>query len=238
MLKIIRESAIEHPWRYRLLMGLIAVAFVVTMGWGIEESLTQKGDDYIVSVGDDHVSRDEYQRAYQNTYRYYKEIIPGDIPEDRLKQLVIDQLIESRLWIQAAKDLGVVVTPNELRDAIMKVPAFQRNGTFDPEQYKRVLTANRLTPESFETAHKADLMREKARALVRDSVVPTADELAEAQAVVASQPSPKTPMTGQAASPLERATQAVLAQKQERALRAFQEALKTKAKVSVRRELM
>jgi peptidyl-prolyl cis-trans isomerase D len=238
MLKVIRESAIEHPWRYRLLMGLIAVAFVVTMGWGIEESLTQKGDDYIVSVGNDHVSRDEYQRAYQNTYRYYKEIIPGDIPEDRLKQLVIDQLIESRLWIQAAKDLGVVVTPNELRDAIMKIPAFQRNGTFDPEQYKRVLTANRLTLESFETAHKADLMREKARALVRDSVVPTADELAEAQAVVASQPSPKMPMTGQAASPLERATQAVLAQKQERALRAFQEALKTKAKVSVRRELM
>ena len=236
MLKVIRESAIEHPWRYRVLMGLIAVAFVVTMGWGIEQSLTQQPKDYIVTVGDDHVSREEYQRAYQNTYKYYKEIIPGDIPEDRLKQLVIDQLIDSRLWIQAAKDMGVVVTPHELRESIVKIPAFQRNGTFEPEQYKRVLSQNRLTPEMFETSHKADLMREKARMLVRNSVVPTVDELAEAQAVVAAQPSPKTPMT--AASPFERATQAVLAQKQERALRAFQEALKAKAKVSVRRELM
>ena len=237
MLKVIRESAIEHPWRYRVLMGLIAVAFVVTMGWGIEQSLIQQPNDYIVTVGDDHVSRDEYQRAYQNTYRYYKEIIPGDFPEDRLKQLVVDQLIDSRLWMQAAKDLGVVVTPHELREAIMKIPAFQRNGTFDPEQYKRVLSQNRLTPEMFETSHKADLMREKARMLVRNSVVPTVDELAEAQAVMAAQPSPKTPMTG-TASPFDRASQAVLAQKQERALRAFQEALKAKAKVSVRRELM
>lgn len=236
MLKVIRESAIEHPWRYRVLMGLIAVAFVVTMGWGIEQSLTQQPNDYIVTVGDDRVSRDEYQRAYQNAYRYYKEIIPGDIPEDRLKQLVIDQLIDGRLWMQAAKDLGVVVTPHELREAIMKISAFQRNGTFDPEQYKRVLASNRSTPETFETSHKADLMREKARMLVRSSVAPTVDELAEAQAEVAAQPTPKTPM--RAASPFERATQAVLAQKQERALRAFQEALKAKAKVSVRRELM
>jgi peptidyl-prolyl cis-trans isomerase D len=237
MLKVIRESAIEHPWRYRLLMGLIATAFVVTMGWGIEQSLLQQ-PDYIITVGDDHVSRDEYQRAYQNAYRYYKEIIPGDIPEDRLKQFVVDQLIESRIWMQAAKDFGVVVTPTELRETIMKIPAFQRNGTFDPEQYKRVLAQNRMTPETFETSHKADLMREKARLLVRTSVVPTTDELAEAQAVMASQPSPKTPMAGQAASPFERAIQAVLAQKQERALRAFQETLKAKSKVSVRRELM
>jgi len=50
MLKVIREGAIERPWFYRTLMGLIAVVFVLTMGWwGFEENK----EDVIVSVGDD-----------------------------------------------------------------------------------------------------------------------------------------------------------------------------------------
>ena len=234
MLKLIRESAIERPWFYRGLMILIAMAFVVTMGWwGFE----QNKEDTIVIVGNDRIGRDEYQRAYQNTYRFYKELMPGELPEDQLKQLVIEQLIESRLWMQVAKEMGVVVTAEELRDFIRGVPAFQKDGKFNSEQYKRVLAANRLTPATFESSQKADLMREKARMLVRESVAPTGDELIQAQAMLASRPSPTLPME-QVAPPQDRARQAVLAQKQQRALRAYQEGLKMKAKVTVRREMM
>ena len=234
MLKIIRESAIERPWLYRSLMFLIAGAFVVTMGWwGFE----QNTEDVIIHVGEEKVSRDEYLRTYQNMYRFYKEMMPGDIPEDQLKQQVIDQLIESRLWTQAAKDMGVTVSPAELRDSIMKVPAFQNKGKFDPEQYKRVLAANRLTPAIFEASQKADLMREKARMLVRESVAPTSSELAEALVSMAGQPMPTMPMEA-AVSPAERGMQAALAMKQQRAVVAYQEALKAKSKITVRRELM
>lgn len=234
MLKVIRESAIERPWFYRGLMILIAVTFVVTMGWwGFE----QNKEDVIISVGDDKVSREEYLRVYQNMYRFYKEMMPGDIPEDQLKQQVIDQLIESRLWMQAAKEMGVTVTPTELRDSIMRVPSFQNKGKFDPEQYKRVLAANRLTPAMFEASQRADLMREKARALVRESVAPTSSELAEALAAMAGQPMPAMPMEA-AVSPAERGEQAALAMKQQRAVVAYQEALKAKSKITVRRELM
>jgi peptidyl-prolyl cis-trans isomerase D len=235
MLKVIREGAIERPWFYRTLMGLIAVFFVLTMGWwGFEPNK----EDSIVTVGDDRVSRDEYLRLLQNMSRFYKEMMPGGdkVPEEQLKQQVIEQLIESRLWMQAAREMGVVVTADELRESITKVPAFQRNGKFDPEQYKRLLAQNRLTPELFETAHRADLMRERARMLVRESVAPTADELAEVQAMLAAQPMPAVPM--QAGPAPDRVAQAVLAQKQQRALMAYQEALKARTKISVRRELM
>ncbi len=235
MLKVIRESAIERPWFYRTLMLFIAVVFVLTMGWwGFE----QNRDDAIVTIGDDRVSRDEYVRYLQNVSRFYKEMLPeGDkVPEDQLKQMVIDQLIESRLWMQAAREMGVTVTANEVRESIMTVPAFQNKGQFDPELYKRLLAQNRLTPEMFEASHRADLMREKARMLVRESVVPTADELNDAQSMLAAQPVPAVPM--QPAAGADRATQAVLAQKQQRALYAYQEALKTRTKVVVRKELM
>lgn len=235
MLKVIREGAIERPWFYRTIMILIAVVFVLTMGWwGFEENK----EDVIVNVGDDRVLRDEYLRLLQNMSRFYKEMIPdGDkIPEDQLKQQVIEQLIESRLWMQAAREMGVVVTANEVRESIMKIPAFQNKGKFDPEQYKRLLAQNRLTPELFETSQRADLMREKARMLVRESVAPTMDELAEVQALLAAQPTPAIPM--QAGPSPDRAVQTVLFQKQQRALMAYQEALKARTKISVRRELM
>ena len=118
----------------------------------------------------------------------------------------------------------------------MKIPAFQHDDKFDPELYKRVLAQNRLTPEQFEAAQRAELMREKARMLVRESVAPTADELAMAQAILASQPTPTVPMQDSAQT--DRALQAVLSQKQQRALMAYQEGLRARTPISVRRELM
>src|SRR5207244_1828551 len=164
MLKVIRESAIERPWFYRTLMFLIAAIFVVTMGWwGFEENK----EDIIVRVGDDKVSRSEYLQTYQfltERYRYLKQegAITADIPEDQLKQQTIDQLIESRLWMQAAREMGVVV--------------------------------------------------------------------------MASQPTPAVPMQDSAQT--ERALQAVMNQKQQRALMAYQEGLRAGTPISVRRELM
>jgi peptidyl-prolyl cis-trans isomerase D len=234
MLKIIREIAIERPWLLRTIMVLIALVFVVTMGWwGFEENK----EESIITVGDDRVSREEYQRAYQNLSRQYKEFMPGDIPEDQLKQMVAEQLIASRLWSQAAKDMGIVVTTDELRDAIAAIPGFQQNGKFDPVQYKRVLASQRWTPAMFEGAYRADLMREKARTLVRASVAATQDELAQAQAALATQLTPSVPMQ-QMPSPQERAIQTVLYQKQQQAVHAYQEALRAKTTVTVRRELM
>src|SRR5947199_4091011 len=164
MVKGVRENGIQRPWFNRTIMFLIAAVFVVTMGWwGFEENK----EDSIVRVGDDKVSRTEYLQAYQRLaerYRYLKQegVISTDIPEDQLKQQVIDQLIESRLWSQVAREMGVVVTVNELRDSIVKIPAFQHNGQFDPELDKRVLAQNRLTPGQFGGAQQSELMREKA----------------------------------------------------------------------------
>ena len=239
MLKVIRESAIERPWFYRTLMILIASVFVVTMGWwGFEENK----EDVIVRAGDDKVSSTEYHQTYQlltERYRFLKQegVISTDIPEDQIKQQAIDQIINGLLWMRAAREMGVVVTTNELRDAIMKHPDFQHNGKFDPVQYKQVLARYyRKTPDQFEASYKAFLMQEKARMLVRESVAPTADELAMAQAILASQPTPAVPMQDSAQT--DRALQAVLSQKQQRALMAYQEALRARTPISVRRELM
>ena len=43
----------------------------------------------------------------------------------------------------------------------MQRTEFQKNGNFDPESYRRLLAANRLTPASFEAMEAKDILTNK-----------------------------------------------------------------------------
>ena len=234
MIKLMREGAHKYPWVLKSIMGILAIAFVVGMGWwGFSDTQTNA----IASVGDQQITRDEYRRAYENTYRYYKDNVQGDFKEETLKQFVLDGLIHGKLWTLAAKDMGVTVSPDDLRDDIIKRPDFQKNGQFDPDLYRRLLVANRLTPALFESMHAVELLREKARTIVRDSVALTPNEIAEANTLLARQAQPE-PSTQNGPSANERLLQDFLFQKQQRALMAYQEALKAKVPIQIHKEML
>jgi peptidyl-prolyl cis-trans isomerase D len=231
MIKLMRESARKYPWLLKSIMGLLAVAFVITMGWwGFGETQT----NVIAEVGDLTVLRDEFRRTYENTYRFYKENVEGDFKDEQLKQFVMDGLIESKLWTLAAQEMGLAVTPEELRDDILQRPDFQQNGKFDPERYRRLLAANRLTPALFESLHTAELLREKARTVVRDSVALTPAEISEAKGLMARQSQGDTSIK----SANERLLQDFLFQKQQRSLMAYKEAMRARVPVKVHKELL
>lgn len=232
MIKLMRESAHKYPWILKSMMGILAVAFVITMGWW---GFSEQQSDAVASVGDLKVSHAEYLRSYQNTYRFYQDKMKGDFKDDVLKQMVLDRLIDAKIWTLAAQELGVTVAPEELREDIMRREEFQRNGTFDPDLYRRLLSSVRLTPALYEAEHKMDLLRDKAMTVVRDSVALTPAEIAEAQSLIARQ-APTDPGTGPTAS--ERILQDFLLQKQERALAAYQEAMKARLPIQIHKELM
>lgn len=232
MIKLMRESAHKYPWLLKSLMGILAIAFVITMGWW---GFGQQETNAVASVGNLSVTRDEFLRTYENTYRFYKEKVQGDFKEETLKQFVIEGLIENKIWTLAAEDMGLTVTPNELRDDIMRREDFFRNGKFDPEVYRRVLAANRLTPSLFESQHTMELLRNKARVVVLDSVALTPSEIAEAQALMAHQPQAES-TSGPSAR--ERILQDFLFQKQQRALMAYKEAMKAKVPIQIHKEML
>jgi peptidyl-prolyl cis-trans isomerase D len=232
MIKLMRESAHKYPWLLKSLMGILAIAFVITMGWW---GFGQQETNAVASVGNLSVTRDEFLRTYENTYRFYKEKVQGDFKEETLKQFVIEGLIENKIWTLAAEDMGLTVTPNELRDDIMRREDFFRNGKFDPEVYRRVLAANRLTPSLFESQHTMELLRNKARMVVLDSVALTPSEIAEAQALMAHQPQAES---ASSPSARERILQDFLFQKQQRALMAYKEAMKAKVPIQIHKELL
>ncbi|MBM4122048.1 MAG: hypothetical protein FJ249_05595 [Nitrospira sp.] len=232
MIKLMRDSAHKYPWLLKSIMGALAIAFVITMGWwGFEE----QESNAVASVGDMAITRDEYRRSFESTYRFYKENVQGDFKEETLKQFVIDGLIENKIWLLAAKDMGLTVSPGELRDSILQRKDFQRNGKFDPDLYRRVLAANRLTPSLFESLYTVELLSQKAMTVVRDSVALTPAEIAEAQSLTARQTEAQ-PDAGPSAS--ERILQDFLFQKQQRALMAYRESMKSRVPIQIHKELL
>jgi hypothetical protein len=232
MIKLMREASHNYPWLLKSIMGILAIAFVITMGWwGFGE---QRGT-VIASVGDLTVSHDEFKRAYENSYRFYKDKLPGEFKDETIKQFVVEQLIDNRVWLVAAKNMGVTVSDEDLRDAIMQIPDFRKNGAFDPELYQRILAANHLTPALFEAIEAKELLGNRARMMISDAVLLTPSELAEAQALTVRQPESDP---AKAAAAKDRAIQDVLFQKQQRALMAYTQSLKATIPITVRRELL
>ena len=232
MIKLMREASHSYPWLLKSAMGILALAFVITMGWW---GFGEQTGSVVASVGELTVSRDEFRRAYENTYRFYKDKVPGEFKDETIKQLVVDQLIDNRTWLIAAKNMGLTVADDELREAIMQIPEFQKNGSFNSEVYKQLLAANHLTPSTFEAIEAKELLGAKAKMIIRDAVALTPAELAEAQALTLRQ-TESDPAKSSAAK--DRVIQDVLFQKQQRALTAYTESLKTSIPIKIHREML
>jgi peptidyl-prolyl cis-trans isomerase D len=233
MIKLLREGNHRFPWVLKTVMVVIALTFIVGMGWwGYGESQS----DSVATVGPLKVSRDEFMRRYKNLYEFTKkQKMPDAIKDEVLKEMAVEQMAEEKLWRLAADDMGLTLSPEELHTAITRITDFQTNGAFDPELYKRLLAFNHLTPAQFEAEYSARLLGDKAVAVVFDSVALTPAEIEEAKTLMARPTSPDSP----AGSPArDRILQDMLFQKQQRAVMAFREAMRAKVSVQIKKELL
>lgn len=227
MLKLLRKGAIENIWFYRIIMIIISLAFVITMGWW---GFGGPPEQHVVAkVGDTAITLDQYQQAYDNAYRFYRDLFKDQFSDDLVKQLdlkrtVINNLVERELWLLSARQMRLKVTDQELLEHIMKQQAFHRDGRFDTEVYKRRLAGIRYTPEVFERLQREDLMVEKARVLVKGSVAVTAAELNEAKATNPS--ADQDPLQG------------LLLRKQQLAQEAYLNSLKSRVPITINDKML
>jgi parvulin-like peptidyl-prolyl isomerase len=230
MIKLIREGSRKYPWILVSIMGVIVVTFVVGMGWW---GYGQTAISSVATVGDMSISIEEYRRAYRNLQDALRED-GKEVTDDEVRQRALERLITTKLWYQGAQDLGIVITPEELRADIIKTEAFHQDGKFHPEIYHRRLARERLTPAYYEELRRRDLVVDKAITLVMDSVALTPEEEREAKALMPGDPS----MTSSGPLPMDFLFQTFRFQKQQRALEAYTEMLKGRFPIEVYRENM
>ena len=216
MIKILRE---RMQFLLVITLWVVIIAFVGTifLVWG-RGAVNPTGSNVIATVDGKTIPFDEYKKAYFRTVDTYKKILKDKYTDEmiekmNLKRTVLNSLIEERIILSAASETGLMVSDEEVFDIISSMPAFQKDGKFNPEIYKRALSANKYSPAAFERNLKEDILKEKMRRLIKESV---AYSEGEAQNV-----------------PAQGNVDVLLLQKQERAYMAYVERIKKKAKIKV-----
>lgn len=169
MLSYLRENT--GNWIIKIFLGIIVIVFVFL---GVGSFGSKKGNS-IATVNDEPISIKEYQQIYKSIVDQYRAQFGRELNEDMLKALnikqqALDALITQKILLAEADRLKIEVSAKELRDALTSFKAFQKNGVFDMDQYKGVLSRESLTPESFEQLQKMSMREEKLKSIVAGAV--------------------------------------------------------------------
>lgn len=177
MLERIREGS-QGPWAM-IIIGLVVLSFVFA---GVGSYLNSSGETVAATVNGEEIGLNELERAYQSQRsrmesQYGESVSALFADEGYMQQFrrgVLDSLIDEKLVEQKARELGLRVGDDQIRDTIRSMPEFQLGGQFNNDRYLALLRQNGYQPSDFRDFLRTQLTREQlTRALgVSDFALP------------------------------------------------------------------
>lgn len=164
----------------KIIFWMIIVVFVF---WGV--GVMVAGGDKInvaATVDGEPISVQSYARATERMQRIYRELYKENLTPQVLAQLnlgqrALDDLVTEILLKREATRLGLQVTDDEVREAILDIPTFQDGTRFDRTRYLNALRASRLTPTEFEESQRETLLVNKLEGLLTDGLTVSDQEV-------------------------------------------------------------
>jgi peptidyl-prolyl cis-trans isomerase D len=178
MLRSLRENA--GSLIIKLLLGAIVVVFVL---WGVGTNQADKARR-VAMVNGQPVTVEEFGEAYNGMLEELRRSLGSSLNDETLKLLrvreqALNRIIDQRVLLHEAREMGLEVADAELAEAIQRTPAFQVDGRFDPLRYQQLLSRNRLTPEAFEDSQRQALLIQKLQGHIASGVMVSEAEARE-----------------------------------------------------------
>jgi peptidyl-prolyl cis-trans isomerase D len=222
------ESMRKHAKYYYVLFFIIIVTFIL---WVPKMSDNNPPPAVVAEIGSQSLKAADYWDTYRRASEMYREEYrnqPTDEArkqfDERLKKMVLDSMVEERILLSDARDLGITVSDQELQQAIVTNPAFQRDGVFKKEVYAKTVNQQlRLSQEAFEAKMREQLTADKMRRLIATSAGITDLDVRNL---------PADPTRG------ETLKQLVLYSKQNAVLRAYMDSARARLKVTINQEAL
>src|SRR5205809_4304339 len=157
---------------------LVCLAFVV---FYIPDFLRGTGADAasadtVARIEGQQIKAGEFRRIYQAQLQAYRSAYGGQMSDQLLKQLgveqqILQQMVDERAALAEANRLKIRVADEEVRQRILSIPAFQEYGQFIGEQrYSQLLAGQRppMTPADFEDNVPRSLTVDQLRGTLGD----------------------------------------------------------------------
>jgi peptidyl-prolyl cis-trans isomerase D len=174
-----------------VLFGIVIAVFIINFGPQSRGSSC----DQAMGRNEHHAAEVAGESITTNDFRYGFMLSGGaQIPakyakQERLKEMVMDRLIDRELLAGEADRLGFVVTDDEVEDqiadariiglgAVHNVPRLQKDGKFNYDAFKSFVQLELgVTPASFIEQQKKEMLAARVRDLLRQGVNVSDDEV-------------------------------------------------------------
>ena len=141
----------------KFVLGAIVLVFVF---WGVGPS-GGPTSSVLAEVNGERITDTRFQKVMRNVLRRQGRSLSED-EQNSLSSRVLDQLIEAELFYQAADDMGITVSDEEVALGILESPDFQdESGKFSQELYERVLGRSGTKRAEFEEDIRQSLLIDK-----------------------------------------------------------------------------
>jgi len=144
-----------------IMVGLMIIPFAL---FGVDSLFVQSGSaNEAASVNGEPITETELRQAIflqkQQLLSRFGENAPANfLTDERLRQPVLDSLIQRRVVSQQAKDGGMAVSDKVIDQLILDAEQFQQDGKFDPRRYTQLLRSMGYTPASYKRMLEQDLL--------------------------------------------------------------------------------
>jgi len=167
MLKLMRKHATGYM--VKAMFGLIIVVFIF---WGVGSFRDR--ERIVAEIGPYKVAATEYQETYNRTLELYRMIYREKLDENLLKELklkekVMDEIVNRYMLLITADELGLTVSDREFLEHIQGIDAFKREGKFDEKLYVAVLQRSNIDPKRFEATEKNTMLIQKTANFIKDN---------------------------------------------------------------------
>jgi peptidyl-prolyl cis-trans isomerase D len=167
----------SQSWGAKFILFLVVVPFVISFGYGTFTA----SKEVVAKVGTFEILVPQFSQTYQEQLDSLRQRFPDNAEivaqQLNLRERVLDQIVNRRLLLNEAEDLGLRVSENELREAISSMPGFQVNNAFDFGVYQAVLKQNNQAPETFEARLREDLLLQRVQRTLTAGVVVSPSEI-------------------------------------------------------------
>lgn len=162
MLEKIREGSQGVIAKSILVLVILSFAFT-----GVSSYLGSSTEAAAATVNGEEISESALEQAYQSERarleqqlgEMFEALAADDSYLASVKQSVLERLVAEKLLDQSATELGLRVSDEQIRTAIMTEPAFQTDGKFDNDRYQAILRQLGYQANSFRDMMRTDMTR-------------------------------------------------------------------------------
>jgi len=150
----------------KIILALIILSFVLT---GMSSYLTGGSGDYAAKVNGQEIGRAQLEEAVQSQRSRLQQQLGDQFSAlagsegymQQLRQESLNNLIDVTLLDQYSKKLGITVSDQQIKDAILATPQFQTDGRFDNAKYLQSIQGMGYSADNFAKLMKQQLVSQQ-----------------------------------------------------------------------------